>query len=228
MDGRKQFPLKRKRKLASSGLWIALYGPDGAGKSAVAARLAAELAPLFSAVDLHHLRIQSGRASQANVPVTQPHRQQPRGLILSYLKLLYMFAHSWLTHLLTVTSIAAGRVVIFDRYFLDYSIDSRRYRLAAESVRFASLLGKLAPRPDLQFVLDVPARELQRRKSEVTLFESRRQRQEYVASIGHLPNAVVVNADRPIQQVASHIISEVLRYTHASSRLTAEAELAGL
>jgi thymidylate kinase len=215
-----------RRNTSRRGLWIALYGPDGAGKSAVGDRLAVELADGFSRVQLHHLRIQPGHTSPQSAPVTQPHAQPSRGLALSYLKLLYMLAHAWLTHwLITLPSIEAGHLVIFDRYFLDYAIDPRRYRLHPRTIGFASLLGRLGPRPNLQFVLDVPAQELQRRKSEVSLAESERQRQEYAKRIGSRPNAVITNADRPPTDVATEIMRQVREYSDAESEVVSNPDL---
>lgn len=222
-----RLPFKRERRAKLPGLWVALYGPDGAGKSAVAARVAAELAPWFSDLRLHHLRVPLGRTQHRVSVVTDPHVQRPRGLVLSCLKLFYMFAQSWLAHLLRVLFwLASGQLVIVDRYFLDYAVDPKRYRLAGESVRLASLLGTLAPQPDLQFVLDVPAEELQRRKSEVSLGESKRQRQEYAARIAVLPNAILVDANRPVDQVAIEIIREILELLNRRSQVVTEADLA--
>ncbi len=209
------------------GLWIALYGPDGAGKSAVAHRLAAELAAGFTSIELHHLRIQLGQAcSPTSAPVTSPHAEPSRGLALSCLKLLYMLAHAWLSHWrVTVPSTKAGSLVIFDRYFLDYTIDPRRYRLHPRSIGFASLLGRMAPRPDLQFVLDVPAGELQRRKAEVSLAESERQRHEYANGIGSLPESMVVNAALPVSEVVVEIMGKVREYPAARSDVLSEPNL---
>jgi len=220
--------LKSDQRATIPGICIALYGPDGAGKSAVAARVAVELAPVFSGVQLHHLRVSLGWTQRQVAIVTQPHAQQPRSLILSCLKLFYMFAQSWVAHVVRVLFwMASGQLVIFDRYFLDYTVDPKRYRLAAESVRLASLLASLAPQPDLQFVLDVPAEELQRRKPEVSLLESRRQRQEYANLTGRLPNAILVHADRPIAEIVSVIAKQVLQYAkhdpHPAQNLTANA-----
>ena len=53
--------------------------------------------------------------------------QQPRGLILSCLKLFYMLAQSWMAHLLRVLFwLASGQLVILDRYFFDYAVDPMR------------------------------------------------------------------------------------------------------
>lgn len=215
------------RPTVPRGLWIALYGPDGAGKSAVAARVAAELGPQFRRVQLHHLLISPQRNQRQVAIVTAPHAQQPRGLILSCLKLLYRFLHCWLAHLLLgLFWLGTGQLVIFDRYFLDYAIDPQRYRLSATSVRLASLLGRFAPQPDLQFVLDVRGEELQRRKAEVSLAESKRQRQEYAARIASLPNAILVNADRPVSDVTTEIINEILELLRRRCHSGAGVDLA--
>ena len=93
------------------------------------------------------------------MPVTQPHAQPPRGIILSCLKLLYMFLHGWLAHALsTLFWIASGQLVIFDRYFLDYAIDPQRYRLSATSVRLASLLAGSPRNPIYGSFSTCPAR----------------------------------------------------------------------
>jgi thymidylate kinase len=208
----------------STGLWIALYGPDGAGKSAVAARLATELAPLFSGLQLHHLRVPLWGSKRPAAVVTSPHAQRPRGFALSCMKLFYVLAQSWLAHLLRVLPwVTGGQLVLLDRYFLDYVVDTRRYRLPASSVRLASLLGKLAPRPDLQFVLDVRGEELQRRKPEVSLAESKRQRGEYAARIAHLRNAILVDADRPVAEVAADIITTMVKLLNYRSPAIAHA-----
>ncbi len=203
---------------------MALYGPDGAGKSALAARIATEFAPLFPGVRLHHLRIPIWNSQRPGVTVTNPYAQKPRGLLVSCLKLFYMFVQSWLAHLLRVLAwVGHGELVISDRYFLDYAIDPQRYRLAGASVRLASLLGKFAPQPDLQFVLDVPGAELQRRKPEVTLAESKRQRQEYAARMARLRNTVLVNADRPVADVALDVTAEISQLLNRQSSVVSNA-----
>lgn len=203
--------MKPNGKPKSPGLWIAIYGPDGAGKSTVARRVATELAPLFNGVQLHHLRIPLCSSAPQPTIVTAPHAQRPRRFALSCLKLFCMFAQSWLAHLRVLAWLKRGQLVILDRYFLDCAVDPQRYRLPASTVRLASLLGELSPQPDLQFVLDVRGEELQRRKPEVTLAESKRQRGEYAARIARLPNAMLLDADRPVAAVATAVITTIVQ-----------------
>jgi thymidylate kinase len=214
-------------KVSGPGLWIALYGPDGAGKSAIAERLRLALAPSFRGIAVHHLRISLRGAKPQPAPVAQPHAQIPRGVALSYLKLIYMLVHDWLGYwLVTLPCVAEGRLVIFDRYFPDYAVDSRRYRLDATTARFASLLGRWAPRPDLQFVLDVPAGELQRRKDELSPAESERQRRAYVARLSAMCNARVVDGDRPLDEVVDEIAMGILKLAQPATGDPTEADFA--
>jgi thymidylate kinase len=217
--------LSRDRKVRT-GLWIAIYGPDGAGKSAVLKQLASDLA-VFPRIRLYHLRISLWKPARRLVPVTDPHAQVPRGMFASCLKLIYMLAHAWITHLLVVfPSSLPGRLVLFDRYFLDYAVDPRRYRLSQRSIGFARALGRLVPQPDIQFVLDVSAEELQRRKSEVSLAESQRQRRAYADLLGGVPNTVIVNGDQPVSDVVNEVAAVILA-RDKSRQCTPEVDLAG-
>jgi thymidylate kinase len=209
------------------GLWIALYGPDGAGKSGVAERLAWELTPYFPAIRRHHLRAEFLGARIAATTVTQPHAQTPRGVLLSCVKLQYLLLRCWLAHLvLVLPRVAAGELVIFDRYFGDYAIDPHRYRLPYELSFWAAVLSRFAPRPHRQFVLDVPGTELQRRKREVTPDESLRQRHAYVERLGRASNTIIISANRPISDVAGEIGNEILRLLQERNARPAEADVA--
>lgn len=193
------------------GLWIALFGPDGAGKSAVAECMAHDLSSFFTATHRHHLRMPLRAHKKLQQTVTEPHRQAPRGALLSHAKLLYLFVHCWLCHLLvTLPRLASGHLVIFDRYFPDHMIDPRRYRLAAASTRLAAGLSRLVPQPDVQIVLDVPAEALWQRKQEVTLAELKRQRVAYREKIGALAVAAITDASRPLAEVACDVNGIVL------------------
>ena len=215
--------MNRHGRAKHPGLWIALYGPDGAGKSAVRRALRPSSLPrsvVFSFIACGFRLAQSVAHCRSH----RSHARQPRGLVLSCLKLLYMFAQSWLAHLLRVLSwLARGHFVIADRYFLDFAI----IRNVTASPRRASDWRRSwagSHLTDLQFVLDVPANELQRRKPEVSLGESRRQRQEYAARIARLPNTALVNADRPVTDVSIDISREILQLRQCGSS-TASATL---
>lgn len=191
---------------------MAVFGPDGAGKSAVIKRLAQELAPPFHEVQQFHFRPMFRRQWRETQPVTAPHARPPRCGLISVFKLLYWLMDCWYGYVVTILPARANaRLVIFDRYFDDILIDPRRYRLPKSSLWFTRLFVRLAPRPDLYVLLDVPAELLQQRKAEVHLAESQRQRREYLEMFRHLPNAFTVDASVAVEEVAARMKILVLQ-----------------
>jgi len=193
------------------GLWVAVFGPDGAGKSAVIKRLAHELSLSFHGIQPFHFRPMFRRQLKDSHPVTRPHGKLPRGAAISIFKLLYWLADCWYGYMVTIRPARAGlRLVIFDRYFDDILIDPRRYRLPKSCQWFAKLVVDLAPRPDVYVLLDAPAEVVQKRKPEVSPAESQRQRMAYLEMFRSLPNAFVVDAAFPVDEVAQQVKNLIL------------------
>lgn len=213
---------------SSPGLCIAFFGPDGVGKSAVIEAVKLELGPAFSAVVQFHFRPMFGREGLDRPAVTAPHAQPPRGWLISCAKLLYWLLDCWLGYLVAVRPARRhSRLVIFDRYYPDVLVDPVRYRLPASAHPFASWLATLAPRPDLCVLLDVPAEVVQRRKHEVSLAESQRQRLAYRAMFQPAPAKLLVNADAPVDEVAHEIIVAISTLLQRSSQPLEAPLLAG-
>jgi thymidylate kinase len=200
------------------GLWIAVFGPDGAGKSAAIQRLTQELSLSFRDIERFHFRPMFRRGWRGSPPVTDPHGKPPRGFLLSILKLLYWLADHWYGYAAVIRpALANSTLILFDRYYPDVLVDPVRYRLPASTLRFAKLLARLVPLPDLYILLDVPAEVLQQRKPEVTCEESRRQRLAYLQMFHSLPNAFIVDAacslDDVTQQMKAVIVEAMANRT---------------
>ncbi len=205
------------------GLWLAILGPDGAGKSAVIKRLLRDSSLPFQAIQQFHFRPRFGRRRTDAVPVTNPHGSPPRSLVISILKLLYWLVDCWLGYMLTVRRVQSrSGLVVSDRYLDDIQVDPRRYRLPDSSLWFARVVVRLAPRPDLYVLLDVSAEIVQQRKAEVQPAESQRQRLSYLEFFRWLPNACVVDATAPVDQVATEVKTVVLKSLAASPGPPAE------
>ena len=190
----------------SRGLWVAFFGPDGVGKSTVIEQLEQRLEPGFHGILRFHFRPGFHRHGHDHPPVTQPHAKQPRGVAVSFLKLIYWLADCWFGYLTAVSPCRRRRgLVIFDRYLPDMLVDPTRYRLPADCLQFAGWLTTFAPQPDLYVLLDAPAEVVQERKSELTLSESRRQRAAYLKMFESLRCKLIVNADSPVNDVAQNI-----------------------
>jgi thymidylate kinase len=189
----------------AAGLCVGILGPDGSGKSSVIERYVPALAGHFSGVEYFHLRpYLLGGTAQARTPSTDPHGRPPRNVLVSTVKLLYLWADYVLGYYFRVRPLlASGRLVIFDRYYHDLLIDPRRFRYSG-SMRFASLLAHLIPLPDLMLVLDAPAEVLQARKQEVPPAESARQAEAYrviAAPLEARGRAALIDASLPIDDV---------------------------
>ena len=208
------------------GLWVAVFGPDGAGKSAVIKRLACELSPPFAEVQQFHFRPMFRRHWTDAQPITDPHAKLPRGGLTTIFKLLYWLADCWYGYLVIARPARANsRLVIFDRYFPDILVDPQRYRLHKSSQWFAGLMVRLAPRPDLHILLDVPAEIVQRRKAEVSAAESQRQRLAYRQMLQSLPNAFILDASTPVDEVTADMKTVILKSLTDASMDRAEVSL---
>jgi thymidylate kinase len=69
----------------------------------------------------------------------------------------------------------------------------------------ARLVGKLMPQPKLWVLLDAPAEVLQARKQEVSLEESARQRQAYLAFVCQQREYAIVDASQPLDRVIADV-----------------------
>ena len=188
------------------GLWIAVFGPDGAGKSAAIQRLTQELSLSFRDIERFHFRPRFRRRWDDSPPVTNPQGKSPRGFLLSILKLLYWLADYWYGYVAVIRpALLNSSLILFDRYYPDVLVDPVRYRLPASTLWFAKFLARLVPPPDLYILLDVPAEVVQQRKPEVTCEESHRQRLAYLQMFQKMPNAFVMDAACSLDQVTQQM-----------------------
>jgi thymidylate kinase len=197
-----------------AGLWVAVLGPDGSGKSTVIEYLQAALAPAFRRTVRMHLRPQLLRGTSASeIANTDPHGQQMRGVAASTLKLVYFWADYVLGYWGRVRPLLVrNSLVIFDRYYCDLLIDPWRFRSRAPGW-LARAIGAMIPMPHLLLILDAPAEVLQTRKQEVTAEESARQAQAYrdFASSGAARGrAVVIDATQTVDEVVRACVDQGL------------------
>jgi thymidylate kinase len=198
------------------GLAIVLCGADGSGKSTVAPKVIEMLSGTFSPQKGRHIhwkpRVFSSEKSEVRGAATDPHRQQPRNWLVShvYFKLHWLeFFIGWFLRICPV--LFRGGLVLIDRYYYDFFVDQRRYRLRVPRlfVRWGCFF---LPKPDLAFLLDAPAEILQARKQEVPLQETARQVRAYRELFQTLPNGVIVDATKTSEEVAFAIRRSVLDF----------------
>jgi len=175
---------------------MAVFGPDGIGKSAVIEALPQHLGAAFA--------------------------QTPRSYVTTFCKLVYWLLDCWIGYLSSIRPAARrSRLVIFDRYLPDILVDPVRYRLPASAMNVAELFVKLAPKPDVYVLLDAPAEIVQRRKCEVSVSESRRQRAAYRILFQSFPSSVILDADCPVDEVTRNLASAISGFVRHSPKAKA-------
>lgn len=208
-----EFKRRLKRILQPTGLMIVILGTDGSGKSTVIAQMKQDLAPAFRQTHYIHLRPRLGRKlDNDEAPVIDPHGQPLRSWLASVLKLIYFLFDYGIGYILKIyPKLVRSTFVIFDRYYHDLLVDSRRYRYGGPRW-CAQFIAQLVPKPDLWILLDAPVEVLQARKQEVPFEETARQRKAYLHLVNNLPNASVVDAAQPLHSVVADVDKTILDY----------------
>ncbi len=207
-----EFTRRVHRVFNPTGLFVVFLGPDGSGKSAVLSRLQESLAPAFRKTKYYHHRPNwIGRVSPTS-NTKSPHESPPRGLCASMIKLAMWWIDYFVGYWLDIYfRLVSSTLVLFDRYYYDVFVDSRRYRYGG-SLQLAILIGKCIPKPDLVFLLDAPPEIILQRKQEVNIHEVGRQRKAYQELIRSLPNGILIDSAKPLDQVVMQIEQVVLKY----------------
>ena len=202
-----------------TGSWIAFMGPDGSGKSIALNAAAREFAPSFRTIREFHLRPQwMGRRPANHGPLIDPHGQPPHGKAASVAKA----AGLWLDYVFGyVGRILPGLIrtdlVLFDRCFYDLLVDSKLIRYSGPPALLRAA-ARLSPGPDLVILLDAPPESLRSRRQEPPTAEAVRQRAAYLEFVRTLPNAVVVNAAQPSEDVIRDALRAILEHLGRRTR----------
>lgn len=136
------------------------------------------------------------------------------------MNVLYFLAHSleispaWL--LRVRPRLFRNMLVMIDRYYYDFMVDSKRYRMNV-SEKWAWFMYRFMPKPDLVFCLTAPTEVIQARKSEVSPEETERQRLAYEKVAERLPYGHVVDTNRPLEEVVDEVDGIVL--AHLAERM---------
>jgi thymidylate kinase len=223
---------------------VALVGSDGAGKTTVTRRVGASLPfpakTIYMGVnlDMHEpmlpttrlileLKRAMGRrpdlvaaSSGVNAGPRIARRATASSQIASIAKMLNWVAEEWFRQAIAwYHARLRGRVVVFDRHFFaDYYAYDVAPGAAGRSLasRFhGQVLRRAYPKPDLFVFLDAPPEVLLARQGEGTLEFLERRRRDYLALRDVVRDFVVVDANRPADEVAQDVVHIITRF-HAT------------
>lgn len=153
---------------------VLLAGPDGTGKSSITDQVVSHCAAVGTQVRLVHYRPRLVGAGDP-APVTDPHKDPPRGAIASVAKLIaiafeFLLAYSW-----TWRRVRRQGLVLIERGWWDMAVDPRRYRLPATMLPLVRAIGCILPKVDVVVLLGGDPAAIHRRKPEIGVEELTRQ-----------------------------------------------------
>ncbi|HTF09194.1 MAG TPA: hypothetical protein VK659_13570, partial [Asanoa sp.] len=180
------------------GAAVALVGPDGCGKSTVAARVAGTFPLPVRCVYM-------GLWADGELD----------GLLRHAARVVRRPFTAWRRYATGLRHRALGRLVIFDRYTYDALLSPRGSWRRLKRLYFLAL-SRSCPRPDLVILLDAPGRVMHARSGEYDAAHLERERREYAAVAERLPDVVRVNADRPVDAVVAEVTGHI--WTHYRAR----------
>jgi thymidylate kinase len=179
------------------GLSVALLGPDGVGKSTLAANLAGSL-PDFAGVRMLYMGLGYGGLPRlARLPI--PGSLAAVGLLTLWWRYLEARYHR-----------KRGRLVVFDRYTYDAWLPPGR-RLSGPQRLARWVWAHACPAPDLVLLLDAPGQAVYERRgeSEPALLEAARQ--DFLSLQGRIAQLQVVDASRPEAVVRDDVVARIRR-----------------
>jgi len=213
-------------------LTVALVGPDGAGKSTVCAALRSAGLPrpvrvVYMGVNLEAStlmlpttrlvlavkRLRGRRTDLVASPQTAQGPSRARRPVKDAARLSMWMLEEWFRQAVATTYARRGSIVVFDRHFFAdyYHADVRDARGALRRIH-GWMLAHAYPMPDLTILLDAPAERLHARKPDATVEWLEQRRRQYLELGDVVPGFVVVDADRPLEQVVAHT-AELIRTT---------------
>jgi len=209
-----------KRFTYPTGLMVVLLGPDGSGKTCVGDALGKQMLNGFRQVKHIHWRpgllpplgaLLRKRKALAE-DYTQPHKAEPHGSFISLLRFFYYAIDFVLGYWLKIRILKVrNRLVFIDRYYYDYLVDTRRYRLKLPQWLIRAVM-KIIPKPDMVIYLYGSPENLYERKQEITIEELTRQVREFQAIVPELPNAYMVETDKSLDEVICEVTSIILDF----------------
>ncbi|MGE3315795.1 MAG: hypothetical protein AB7O26_11835 [Planctomycetaceae bacterium] len=174
---------------------VALLAPDGAGKSTVAQGVVESFFFPSRLVYMGMYQKNHHGYGTMKIPVV--------GLVIR-------MSRQWLRYARARLYQAGGRLVLFDRYNYDAMLNAGKNEGVLRRVR-RWMLAHSCPHADMVFMLDAPGESLYERKQEHSVEILEEQRLAYRALSQKLPQMVIVDATKDINEVRREVLSGIWR-----------------
>ena len=192
--------------MSNDGLVIALCGPDGTGKTTLAAGLEERLPG--ETLQMHHRpEFLPYPGADESRDFTEPYALPPRGRAKSILKAVYLYLDWLLAWVFRIRPWTRNRgFVIIQRPWPDLRVDPHRYRLDVPDW-LLRWLGRLMPAPDISFLLTAPPEVIRARKSELTISQILDQANAWAEVLGSTPSTVEVDVSRDVGSTVNDMVA---------------------
>ena len=205
-----------------SGLFVAVFGTDGSGKTTLIDTLRPIIERfLHCETSVFHwrpslfpaLRTLTGKDAETLGPINRPHTKAASGFFGSFFRLAYYCLDHVLGFWFKVYPkiVRLPTVVFFDRYFHDNYFDSARFRIYLPHW-VISVFNLIIPKPDLAIFLKVPPEVANTRKPELSIAEHRRQQEQMHHLTAKFRHFEFVSTDGPIEKSQNEILDAIIRH----------------
>lgn len=212
---------KFREFLNPNGVFIAVMGPDGSGKGTLIEAVKEDVEKLLgSNVLICHLRphllpslgsLLLGRIEDGS-PVTNPHAKKPSSVFVSTLRVAYYTLDYMIGYWFLIRPHLGRKyiAVIFDRYYYDYLIDQKRFRVSLPRW-IISFFKVFVPTPDAVIFLSADPETIFARKPELPPHEILRQIQEIKDLAKHLNRCVWIDTSGPLHKSTEQMSDAVFQ-----------------
>ena len=205
-------------KINDRGLLIAVFGPDGCGKTTIFNRLQDDSTKLSKKVIKFHWRPgllpYKNKISKNTEEFSTLNYSniKPRNHLYSHILLFFIYLDYLLGYILKIRpKLKQGITIYYERYYYDILIDSKRYGLNV-FYNISRVLSKLLPEPDYVILFDAPAYIVNKRKKELSITEIEELRIRYYKELSRYKNFRVYDVFKNSPRTISSLL---LRLKHS-------------